>query len=98
MKRWTTLLVICSIPFLMGNEGGCDGQLFPSAEQVELRLPKSFRSCNGAPKSPGRDATRRETARYILALYDAHRECYGDVRAVNKLYLTYRDALEKAAK
>lgn len=97
MKRWTVLLVICSIPFLMGNEGGCDGRLL-SAESVELRLPTSFRECNSAPKSPGKGATRRETARYILALYDAHRECYGDVAAINRLYSQYRIALEKAAK
>ena len=97
MKRWTTLLVICSIPFLMGNEGGCE-ERFLSAEQVELRLPASFRKCNSAPKSPGAGATRRETARYILALFDAHKECHGDVEAINALYGKYRLALEKAAK
>lgn len=93
MKILKILSVACLTPFLMANQGGCDGNV-PTVEQIELNLPTSIRNCKHAPKSPGRASTGKQRARYIVKLYDSWEECHGDLQTVNVLYKKWRGKVE----
>lgn len=80
------LLAACLVPFLMGNNGGCETTQMPTMQQIQLHLPQSIRECKYAPKSPGMKATNRQKAEYLVKLYDAWKECHGDLATVNRLY------------
>lgn len=92
MKILKILSVVCSIPFLMANEGGCEN--VPTVEQIELNLPAAIRQCKHAPRSPGRASSKNERARYIVKLYDAWEECSGDLNTVNVLYKRWRGKVD----
>lgn len=77
------------------GSGGCDGETLPSVEQIDLNLPSELRTCKYAPRSPGQNATRRQTARYIVALYDAWKDCHGNNQQIDALYKQYRVKIEK---
>lgn len=86
MKKVVLAVALCA-PVLMGADGsgGCDGPL-PTSEQIKLNLPEEVLNCPYAPKSPGANASREQTAIYLLQLHAAWKNCNGDVRDVNRLY------------
>lgn len=77
------------------GSGGCDGEYLPTVEQIDLNIPQELRQCKYAPPSPGKNASRRATARYIVKLYDAWAECYGDNKQIDALYKQYKVKVEK---
>lgn len=83
---------------LMGQAGpaGCnDPDYLPSIEQIDFYLPSELRTCKYAPPSPGANATRRQTARYIVKLYDAYKDCKGNNQKIDALYEQYRGKIDK---
>ena len=77
------------------SSGGCDGEYLPTVEQIDLNLPSELRTCKYAPRSPGKNATRRQTAKYIVALYDAWEDCHGNNKQIDNLYKQYKVKVEK---
>lgn len=77
------------------SSGGCDGEYLPTVEQIDLNIPSELRQCKYAPKSPGKNATRRQTAKYIVALYDAWEDCHGNNKQIDNLYKQYKVKVEK---
>lgn len=96
MKKFLAILMLA--PLLMAAKGspggGCD-QPLPTVSQIDLNLPDEIRKCKLAPRSPGPNASRRQTATYIVKLYDAWEECNGDLREVDRLYTKWRAATNK---
>lgn len=84
-------------PLIMGQQatGGCSQAPLPTVEQIDLNLPDEIRNCKSAPRSPGPKATRRQTAAYIVKLYDAWEECHGDLKEVDKLYSKWKIEVKK---
>jgi hypothetical protein len=93
VKKFLAILILA--PLLMAAKGspggGCD-QPLPTVSQIDLNLPDEIRKCKLAPKSPGPNASRRQTATYIVGLYDAWEECHGDLAEVNRLYGKWKAA------
>lgn len=79
----------CLAPLLMAQDAGCSNQPLPTVAQIELNLPAYMRTCPYAPKSPGRKATRAQTAEYIAKLYNAWEVCHGNVEDIDRLYKKY---------
>lgn len=95
------LAIIMLAPLLMaakGNPGGGCDQPMPTVTQIDLNLPAEIRQCKMAPKSPGPKATKRQTAVYIVKLYDAWEECHGDLAEANRLYTQWQAASSKFKK
>ena len=80
------------------SSGGSDGEYLPTVEQIDLNIPAELRTCKYAPLSPGKNATRRQTAKYIVALYDAWEDCHGNNKQIDALYREYRIKVEKLRK
>lgn len=99
MKKFVAPLVVAMMTIgLMGQSGpaGCnDPDYLPSVEQIDLYIPSELRNCKYAPPSPGAGATRRQTARYIIKLYDAYKDCKGNNQKINALYEQYRYKIDK---
>lgn len=68
----------------------------PSQAIVEYHVPEALRNCPTAPRSPGRRATRAQTAKYAIGLYHAWRECHGNLQLRNRLYDQWRRAVVRA--
>lgn len=81
--------LVCLAPLLMAQDAGCSNQPLPTVAQIELNLPAYMRTCPYAPKSPGRKATRAQTAEYIAKLYNAWEVCHGNVEDIDRLYKKY---------
>lgn len=86
------LLMIPLVLFLTG----CNKSL-PSTAQINLRLPEAIRQCPGIPVSPGKRATEKQRAVYIIALYYTAKKCKGNLGAVDRIYKVYRKRLERIA-
>jgi len=79
--------------FAIAQTAGCNQQGLPTVEQINFYLPSEVRNCPYAPPSPGKNATKKQTARYIIKLYSAWKQCHSDVQTVNKLYVQYKDTV-----
>lgn len=80
--------------FLMGaaNNGCTDTQVI--AKQIELKIPKSLRSCPNLPSSPGKAATNRASSEYVVRLYDVARACKGNLASVDVILDRYESRIE----
>ena len=95
MKLYSTFAMAFAV-LVLAQASSCSQDNFPTADQVYLNLPEEIRNCPYAPKSPGKKATKKQTAVYIAGLYDAWEQCHGDVQVVNKLYKQYAKEVVKA--
>lgn len=97
MFRWKHFLTLVVLsPVMMGQtNNGCTDAPLPTVEQINLYLPKEIRTCPHAPKSPGRGATRRQTAKYIAELYNAWEICHGNVKDIDRLYRKWQSEVKK---
>jgi hypothetical protein len=84
-----SLAFLALAPLLMAQDAGCQNQPLPTVAQIELNLPAYMRTCPYAPKSPGKNATRKQTAEYIAKLYNAWEICHGNVADIDRLYKKY---------
>lgn len=48
-------------------------------------IPKSLLTCAPSPAVPGENASSRKVATYIVDLYDAHKDCEGNLAAVRRI-------------
>lgn len=48
-------------------------------------IPKGLLSCAPSPQVPGPKAKSREVSTYVVDLYDAHKDCEGNLAAVRKI-------------
>jgi hypothetical protein len=96
--RYKVLIAALAAPALMAADGssGCGNQPVPTVRQIELNLPENIRRCSKAPKSPGYNATRRQTADYIVKLYAAWESCGGNLATVDRLYRNWQAEVRKA--
>lgn len=100
MRKNLSLLLVVLVPFVMGAQdtGGCTNGPLPTVAQIELELPSNIRTCSKAPRSPGKNASKAQTAEYLVGLYAAWEDCGGKLSDVNRIYAKYRsqvDALKK---
>ena len=76
---------------------GCQDESIPSTEQISLYIPATMLHCPGLPKSPGRGASAKQRAQYIVALYHTANRCKANVDNIRPLYERYRQRVEKVA-
>lgn len=48
-------------------------------------IPKTLLTCAASPAVPGPKANSKEVATYIVDLYDAHKDCEGNLAAVRNI-------------
>jgi hypothetical protein len=48
--------------------------------------------CEEAPAVPDSEGLQSDVARYILKLYEAHQDCRGNLKSVNKLLNEFEEA------
>lgn len=85
------LFSVATVLFIAAQAvGSCSQQDFPTAEQINFRLPSSIANCPYAPKSPGRGASKKQVARYIVRLYNAWEICHGNLNTVRGLHVKYK--------
>ncbi len=97
MNRKIILGIALLAPVLMGQQSnGCNTQQLPSVAQIELEIPDELRRCPGFPKSPGKAATDKQRAVYIIELYNALAVCKGNMAARDRIYAKYRVEIQAA--
>lgn len=92
MTRTLALLTLmCSIAL-----SGCQNGV-PSVEQINLYIPATMLHCPNLPRSPGRKASAKRRAQYIVALYHTANRCKANVDSIRPLYERYRERIERVA-
>jgi hypothetical protein len=85
------LFSIGAVLFVMAQAvSSCSTDQFPTVEQINFRLPSSIANCPYAPTSPGRGASKRQVARYIVKLYNSWEICHGNLGVVRELHAKYK--------
>lgn len=91
------VVVVAVTPIMvLAQNAGCSTKNVPTVEQINLNLPSKIRKCKYAPKSPGKGASKKARARYIIKLYNAWEDCSGKLSTVNKLYRKWQRQVRKA--
>lgn len=99
--RSPALAALVSLFLVLAQIGGCDDSMlpdFPTSEQVDLYIPEGMRSCPDMPDSPGENATKKQTAEYMLALYNVAKACGYANKQADQLYGKYRVQIERLTK